>query len=164
MTGLAEHVDRRRSGSTAPCAFSGLQPAQRRREVRAAEAVDRRVDLVDLALVGRRVGVLDDAVDAAVLVADDPAVARAGRRRATVRIVAAASPSRCSVASIASVSAGRSGVSAGSTRMSSSASRSSANAVSATLSGVAGAALDALLDELDRTSIGRSRAAPAASS
>ena len=57
----------------------GAQPAQRRREQVAAEAVDRRVDLVDLELLGRRVGVLDDAGDAIVLVAHD--AAEAGRVR-----------------------------------------------------------------------------------
>ena len=41
----------------------------------AAEAVERRVHLVDLELVGTGVDVLDDAVDAAPLVADHPAVA-----------------------------------------------------------------------------------------
>ena len=51
----------------------GAQPPQRGREQVAAEAVDRRVDLVDLELLGVGVGVLDDAGDPIVLVADDPA-------------------------------------------------------------------------------------------
>ena len=53
----------------------GAEPAQRGREQPAAEAVDRRVHLVDRELVGRGVGLLDDAVDAAVRVAHDAAVA-----------------------------------------------------------------------------------------
>ena len=41
----------------------GAEPPQRRREEPAAEAVDRRVDLVDRELLGIGVGLLDDAVD-----------------------------------------------------------------------------------------------------
>src|SRR5581483_4545755 len=51
------------------------EPAQRRREHAAAEAVDRRVPLGDGALVGRGVALFDHAHDVAVLAADDAAVA-----------------------------------------------------------------------------------------
>ena len=53
----------------------GAEPAQRGREEPATEAVDRRVDLVDGELVGIGVGLLDDAVDPALGVAHDAAVA-----------------------------------------------------------------------------------------
>ena len=49
------------------------QPAQRRSEEPPPEAVDRGVDLVDLALFGRGVGVFDDRRDAPVLAAHDAA-------------------------------------------------------------------------------------------
>src|SRR2546423_819670 len=52
----------------------GTQTAERGCQQPAPEAVDRRVDLADLELVGSRVGVLDDVVDAAVLVANDTPV------------------------------------------------------------------------------------------
>ena len=61
----------------------GAQPAQRGCEQVATEAVDRGVDLVDRAFLVRRVGLLDDAIDAAVRVAQHPPVAvdvgRSGR-------------------------------------------------------------------------------------
>ena len=58
----------------------GAQAAQRGREQPAPEAVDRRVDLVDLAFLGGGVGVLDDARDAPVLAPHDPAEAGRARR------------------------------------------------------------------------------------
>ncbi len=57
-------------------AVLGAQPAERRREQIAAEAVDRGVDLVDLELLGRGVTLLDDASDVAVAIATDASVAR----------------------------------------------------------------------------------------
>ena len=54
----------------------GGDPAQGRRQQRSAEAVDRRVDLGHLELVGRGVALLDDAAHPTVLVAHHPAVAR----------------------------------------------------------------------------------------
>ena len=91
----------------------GAEAAQRGREQVAAEAVDRRVDLVDRALLvaTRRPARRCDRRGRA----SRAARARSRRRRpgAVVRIVAAASETRCSVASAASVSGRSSGVSPG---------------------------------------------------
>ena len=73
VPGLAEH--RHDVGEVVlALGVLGAEPAQRGREQAAAEAVDRRVHLVDGELVGVGVGLLDDAVDPALLVAHDPAV------------------------------------------------------------------------------------------
>ena len=52
----------------------GNEPAQRRREEAPPEAVDRRVHLVDRTLVRRRVRLLDDPLDPAAPVTEDPPV------------------------------------------------------------------------------------------
>ena len=54
----------------------GAQTPQRRREQAQPEAVDRGVDLVDRELLGRRIGLLDDVVGPALVVADQPAEVR----------------------------------------------------------------------------------------
>ena len=147
--GGAQHLDRVGQVVLA-LRVLGAQPAQRGREQVAPEAVDRRVDLVDLELLGVGVGVLDDAGDPVVLVADDAAVARSGRRACAVSTVAAASCIRCSVASIAIVSARTQRVVAGQHEDVVFGVEIVERRVERDAHRVAGAALHALLDELDR--------------
>ena len=74
VTGLPQHRDDVGEVVLA-LGVLGNEPAQRRREETAPEAVDRRVDLVDRKLVGRGVELLDDPLDAAARIAHDPSVA-----------------------------------------------------------------------------------------
>ena len=74
VPGGAQHLDRVGQVVLA-LRVLGAQAPERGREQVAAEAVDRRVDLVDLALLDVGVGVLDDAGHPVVLVADHAAVA-----------------------------------------------------------------------------------------
>ena len=128
----------------------GAEPAQGGGEHAAAEAVDRRVDLVDGALVLGGVGLLDHPVHPVVGAADDAAVAgrvvEPGGQHGAGRL-----GPRWAATSAATVAGRSSGVSPGSTRTSpSSSSRSSSpNTVSPTLHRVAGAALHVLLDEVE---------------
>ena len=75
VAGAAQHLDRVGEVVLA-LRVLGAEATQRGREQVAAEAVDRRVDLVDLALLFGGVGVLDDAMRLA-----RPCPARPGRSR-----------------------------------------------------------------------------------
>ena len=72
MAGVAQHLEHVGEVVLA-LSVLGAEPAQRRREQPAPEAVDRRVDLVDLELVVGGVAALDDPIEATVVVAHDPA-------------------------------------------------------------------------------------------
>jgi hypothetical protein len=86
----------------------GTEPPECGREQPPAEAVDRRIDLVDLALFWCRVGVLDGAATPSLSRTTRPSPN--GSSTTAVRMAAAASCRRCSVPSLAMVSARTSGV------------------------------------------------------